>query len=539
MSSTLDSPSNQMNSSSSHHAIELQSTSTPPPDDHKTEHVLVDVNAPPSCASDSASDHHSDSNHSPSTSTNDDHGQTNNNAEPKPTVAFTPPPPTATQTFKPPYSTLLCVIKAGVIKSQLAWWRIGTLGMMSGLYACFGVLVLLIVSGSVAAPYAVNTTQTGHSEGLALDSNSLNVTSIYMANTTMTVTGPITVQPWVGIGKLLGAMLFPVALIIIVIAGGELFTGNVMYLLGAFYAGKCKFIDVFRVWFVTYFSNFAGSVLFIFLLGYLDEVVHTEPVRSYVIALAEKKVHQSWGVNFLRGMGCNTLVCLALWNNLATDDIVGKMTGMWWPCFAFVVCGFEHCVANMVIVPLALMEGASFTFGDFIVRNLIPATLGNILGGSILITIQYLCFRDYPSGPTVSKSIVEPPHPSIGAHKPHHHTHQWYEGLVKALHNITHHNKHADNRKKIDDSPATCVIPASTVNGTKNNPSQIQSSTHHDLEDPSPLPLYIDNRVITSSVSTVPLPNKHHDNRAKNNRKLNDIFDQSLSHIVFSHPDHL
>ena len=112
-------------------------------------------------------------------------------------------------------------------------------------------------------------------------------------------------------------------------------------------------------------------------------MVATGGPHSYVVALGAKKSLGGWGATFLKGVGANWLVCMSLFMAISSDATIGKLVALWWPVFSFVVMGFEHSIANMFFIPMALMEQtrdleAKFTFGDFIAFNLIPATLVSV-----------------------------------------------------------------------------------------------------------------------------------------------------------------
>ena len=110
-------------------------------------------------------------------------------------------------------------------------------------------------------------------------------------------------------------------------------------------------------------------------------------LASYVRGIAEKKARLTFWVIFLRGIPANSLVCLSIFMGLAARDVVGKIIGMWFPIFAFAVSGFEHCVANMFLISIGMMYGADVNYGQF-AMNLIPAVLGNIVGGSLLVGLS-------------------------------------------------------------------------------------------------------------------------------------------------------
>jgi formate/nitrite transporter len=108
-----------------------------------------------------------------------------------------------------------------------------------------------------------------------------------------------------------------------------------------------------------------------------------------VRGIASSKVNMTFSAAFWRGVGCNWMVCLAVWLAVSANDVAGKVWGIWFPIMAFVAIGFEHCVANMFFVPLGMLYGADVSWIQFVVSNLIPVTLGNVLGGGVFVGFVY------------------------------------------------------------------------------------------------------------------------------------------------------
>ena len=105
--------------------------------------------------------------------------------------------------------------------------------------------------------------------------------------------------------------------------------------------------------------------------------------------MASSKVSQPWHVIFLKGIGANWLVCLAIWLGMSSNEMFGRLVGLWLPVMVFVTLGFEHSIANMFYIPMGIMSGADVTVWEMVWNNLIPATLGNIVGGAILVGMVY------------------------------------------------------------------------------------------------------------------------------------------------------
>lgn len=185
--------------------------------------------------------------------------------------------------------------------------------------------------------------------------------------------------------RLLSGCVFPIGLILVVVLGAELFTGNNALLMPTFMERRCGIADVARNWTLVYIGNFVGAIAFTYLLVYCCGLTAAEPYHSAIIKVAETKVSMGWMTVFLKGVGANWCVCLAVWLALSGRGLVEKMAGCWFPVMAFVALGYEHSIANMFFIPLGMMEGAHVDVAEAIWRNFIPATLGNIAGGALLV----------------------------------------------------------------------------------------------------------------------------------------------------------
>jgi formate/nitrite transporter len=207
----------------------------------------------------------------------------------------------------------------------------------------------------------------------------------------------------VGMAKLIGGAVFSVGLMLVVIAGAELFTGNNLIALSVL-GGKAKVGGLLRNWTIVYFANFAGSLLLV-LLMYWSGLWKTNGglVGAKALSIANAKVNLTFLQAFARGILCNWLVCLAVWMATSARTVVGKIWAIFFPIMAFVASGFEHSVANMFFIPMGLvLKGQTavvtaagltdklshLTIGGF-VMNLIPVTLGNIVGGAFFVATLY------------------------------------------------------------------------------------------------------------------------------------------------------
>jgi len=182
---------------------------------------------------------------------------------------------------------------------------------------------------------------------------------------------------WASLGNLLGAVVFPVGLILVVLAGGELLTGNMMSLPMALFAGRIGLSQLVRNWALVTLANLIGA-----LVGLTEGAF-----MGKTVAIANAKVSASFEQAFISGIGCNWLVCLAVWLSYASKDVVGKVVGMWFPVMAFVAIGFQHVVANMFVIPAAIFAGA-LSWAQF-ADNFVPVFLGNAVGGAVFVGLAY------------------------------------------------------------------------------------------------------------------------------------------------------
>lgn len=192
---------------------------------------------------------------------------------------------------------------------------------------------------------------------------------------------------WLGsFGTLLGAAVFPVGIILTVLAGGELLTGNMMLLPVAWFARQISALSVMRNWFWVTLANFIGSVTIAWFFGHMLGMTEGDYLKK-TVAVASAKVNADFLHAFISGVGCNWLVCLATWIAFASKDVVGKIFGMWFPIMAFVAIGFQHVVANMFIVPAAIFAGY-LSWAEYL-PNFVAVFLGNAVGGAIFVGLAY------------------------------------------------------------------------------------------------------------------------------------------------------
>lgn len=240
-----------------------------------------------------------------------------------------------------------------------------------------------------------------------------------------------------GIGKFFTGAVFPVGLILTVLTGMELFTGDAMLGPLAAMMGKTGWGSVLRNWVFVYIGNLIGSVAwaYLMLIGPFSQGNFAGPdpnafaLNAVGIAIAKTMPYKAagmvgWWAALANGIGCNFLVNAAILLAITAKDFIGKFFGIWFPIMAFVSIGFEHCVANMYFLPAgmfviqsfpalitktvtdpvtkvvtpwnaALTKNAGLSWGDIWTYNLIPVTIGNIIGGMVFIGVVYfLCYKN-------------------------------------------------------------------------------------------------------------------------------------------------
>ncbi|MBU0570918.1 MAG: formate/nitrite transporter family protein [Candidatus Omnitrophica bacterium] len=205
----------------------------------------------------------------------------------------------------------------------------------------------------------------------------------------------------VGLAKFIIGGVFSVGLMLVVIAGAELFTGNNLMVMSAL-DGKVPFGRVAYKWAVVYMANFIGAVFLAWLMFQTNLWEgHGGAIGAFAVKIANAKVNLTFSEAFFRGIGCNWLVCLAVWMAIASRDVIGKIGAIFFPIMAFVALGFEHCIANMYFVPLGIflkgtasasaagLDLSNLTWQAFAIKNLVPVTLGNVVGGAVFVAALY------------------------------------------------------------------------------------------------------------------------------------------------------
>jgi len=247
----------------------------------------------------------------------------------------------------------------GVKKALIPFFNLMILGMLAGVYIGFGAALATLV-GHDSAQYV----------GL-------------------------------GLAQLINGAVFSVGLMLVVIAGAELFTGNNLMITSVL-GGQMKIGKLMEKWGTVYLANFLGSMVLVYIM-YASGLwkMGNAGVGAKALVIANGKVNLAFMEALFRGIGCNWLVCLAVWMAVSARQTVGKIFAIFFPIMAFVALGFEHSVANMYFIPMGLLlKGTALagglgldlgrlTWGGFVVRNLVPVTLGNIIGGSLFVGTLY------------------------------------------------------------------------------------------------------------------------------------------------------
>ncbi|MHA1164252.1 MAG: formate/nitrite transporter family protein [Alphaproteobacteria bacterium] len=186
--------------------------------------------------------------------------------------------------------------------------------------------------------------------------------------------------------RLLGGAAFSLGLVLVVVGGAELFTGNNLIVM-AWADGKISLRALLRNWGASYAANGFGAIIIV-LLMFLSGLLNTGQARDTAIAIAETKMQIPFLEAFARGVLCNALVCMAIWLSFASHRVSGKILAILFPVTAFVALGFEHSIANFYLIPIGLALGAEGgVFG--LISNLVPVTLGNIVGGGGAVAVVY------------------------------------------------------------------------------------------------------------------------------------------------------
>ena len=256
---------------------------------------------------------------------------------------------------KPGEITKLVCCTVGVNKSELPLIRMIILGLFAGMYIAFGAILCTTVIQDASAYVGL------------------------------------------GIAKFLGGAVFSVGLMLVVLCGAELWTGNCL-MFGAGLEGDTTWPKILKAWGIVYTTNLIGSLIFAFMY-YYSGLWHmgNDAVGLKAISIANGKVNLDFIEALLRGIFCNILVCLAVWMTISADSTSGKILSCLFPIMAFVASGFEHSIANMYFIPIGILCNIDLEVAStgnlnvlgMIFNNIIPVTIGNLIGGAFFVATLY------------------------------------------------------------------------------------------------------------------------------------------------------
>ncbi|CAM9104145.1 unnamed protein product [Laminaria digitata] len=256
------------------------------------------------------------------------------------------PAPAAAPSVKPPADMYQNAVNVGEKKAAMPAAKTFLMGIISGCHIAFGALLAITVGGNCPGLAASNP----------------------------------------GLQKILfGAFGLPFGLFMTVVGGGELFTGNTAMVTAAAIEGKASTGGLVKNWVSSYLGNFVGSLLIVFMAVQGGVVANA----GTAMGIASAKTSMTFVQAFTRGILCNWLVCMAVWMSASASDAFGKFCAIFLPISAFVAMGLDHSVANMFLIPLGMALGAGVTWPQFLVANLLPVTLGNIVGGAVAVCGLY------------------------------------------------------------------------------------------------------------------------------------------------------
>ncbi|MFP3899105.1 MAG: formate/nitrite transporter family protein [Dehalococcoidia bacterium] len=210
-----------------------------------------------------------------------------------------------------------------------------------------------------------------------------------------------------GVGRLLGGLAFSLGLILVVVAGAELFTGNSL-IVAPWLSTRVSGSALLRNWVIVYFANFAGALVLVAMIYYARFwALDSYGVGAQALAIASAKTNLAFVPALCRGILCNVLVCLAVWLCLAGRSVMDKVLAVIFPIAAFVACGFEHSIANMFFIPVGMamagraevVQASGLTAAQIasvtplgLIGNLVPVTIGNLIGGTSVGVVYWVVF---------------------------------------------------------------------------------------------------------------------------------------------------
>ena len=251
---------------------------------------------------------------------------------------------TMSDIFNPTKEPVSTLILSGIAKGQLPWPDLIIKSFLAGAFLSLGAMFDLVIAGGASSMRQENP----------------------------------------GLVTLLSSFTFPTGFVILTIVNTELFTANLFVVVFTTCLRKTRIIDLVKNLVTSYIINLAGALFVAGFLCWWADVLSTDAQKAYAVTQAEARVNAQWSVNFLRGVGCNWFVGLAIFMSIAAHDQVSKIYAIWIPIWTFVALGYQHSIANFFLVPIGMFHGTNFGVGKFIYQSIIPVTLGNIVGGSVL-----------------------------------------------------------------------------------------------------------------------------------------------------------
>ncbi len=239
--------------------------------------------------------------------------------------------------------TAFAVLESGIKKAQTKGLKVFALGMLGGLFVSLGFYSTNVVMASVKGTEIA------------------------------------------GLATFLGALVFPVGLIFAVLIGGELFTGNSLITLSVL-DKKATTVQLVKNLLIVWLGNFAGAILTAYLIANSGEV--SVKIQETVFAVADKKLALNSTQTIISGFFCNVMVALAIWGSMAAKDVASKILILFIPIFAFVIAGYQHCVANMFLFSFSLFLGSNESVFH-ILNDITMASIGNMLSGGLVIPLAY------------------------------------------------------------------------------------------------------------------------------------------------------
>jgi len=220
----------------------------------------------------------------------------------------------------------------------------------------------------------------------------------------------------VSVIRTISGLLFPFGLVMVILVGTELFTGNCLITISVL-SNRTTALKMLRNLGIVYFGNFIGAILLAVACAYFGQFNYSHgELAVYTIKVATAKCSLPFANAFVMGVLCNILVCVAVMCAMCAKDIAGKVLGAYVPICFFITCGFEHSIANMYYIPAGLfalsvpkyaelaaaagMDVSNLTWSNFFVANLVPVTLGNIVGGVGFAVIMWYCYKKQSSKKT-------------------------------------------------------------------------------------------------------------------------------------------